>query len=134
MTMNDNLIRTSSFNYINKFFWKAPIPMAVTKAKDGTYLEINEAFTKCMGLRRHEMIGQTSVGIGYITAQQRLVISNEIKEKGYAQNIELEVKVKNNETRCGLFNSSLIKMGKDGLWLTAGHRYFRTQAEQRDEK
>ncbi len=116
--MEDNLITTVSPNYINKFFWKAPNPMAITQAKDGKYLEVNEAFVKCMGLRRQDMIGQTSVEIGYITVEQRLLLFNEIQEKGYAQNIELEVKVKNNETRCGLFNSALVKMGQDGLWLT----------------
>ncbi|MEN6624548.1 MAG: PAS and helix-turn-helix domain-containing protein [Smithella sp.] len=92
--------------------------MAITKAEDGTYIEVNKAFAKCMGMQRQEIIGQTSVGCGYITAQQRAVILNEIKEKGYAQNIELEVRVKNNKARYGLFNSSMIKSGKDGLWLT----------------
>ena len=116
--MDDRLIVTPPKDYINKFFWKARTPMAITQAKDGKYIEVNEAFAKCMGLRRSDMIGQTSVGIGYITAQQRLMLFNEIKEKGYAQNIELEVRVKNNEVRCGLFNSSLIKMEKNGLWLT----------------
>lgn len=116
--MGYSLITAPSPKHINKFFWKAPNPMAVTQARDGKYIEVNEAFEKCMGLRQQDMIGQTSVGIGYITAQQRVVLFNEIKEQGYAQNIELEVKVKNNETRCGLFNSSLIKMGKEGLWLT----------------
>jgi PAS domain S-box-containing protein len=115
MVMDNNAIITP---LINKFFWNAPNPMAVTKAEDGTYIEVNEAFTKCMGLRRQEIIGQTSVGCGYITAQQRTVIFDEIKEKGYAQNIELEVRVKNNRARYGLFNSSMIKSGKDGLWLT----------------
>lgn len=116
--MDDNLIATPPKNYINKLFRNALNPMAVTKASDGTYIEVNEAFTKCMGLRRQEIIGQTSVGCGYITAQQRAVISDEIKEKGYAQNIELEVRVKNNERRYALFNSSMIKAGNDGLWLT----------------
>jgi PAS domain S-box-containing protein len=116
--MDDPFVTTVPQNYINKFFWKAPNPMAITQAKDGRYIEVNEAFVKSMGLRRREMIGQTSVGIGHITAQQRSIVFNEIQEKGYAQNIELEVKVKNNETRCGLFNSSQIKTGKDGLWLT----------------
>jgi len=92
--MNDNLIVNSPSNYINKFFWKAPSPMAITKARDGTYIAVNEAFAKDMGLRQQEMIGQTTVEIGHITAEQRLVIFNEIKEKGYAQNVELEVKVK----------------------------------------
>lgn len=116
--MDDNLITTPPKSYINKLFRNALNPMAVTKASDGTYIEVNEAFTKCMGLRRQEIIGQTSVGCGYITAQQRAVISDEIKEKGYAQNIELEVRIKNNERRYELFNSSMIKAGNDGLWLT----------------
>ena len=92
--------------------------MAISKTKDGTYIEVNEAFTKITGLRRQELIGQTSVGIGHITAQQRLMIINAIKEKGYAQNIELEVRVKNNEARCELFNSSVINRGKDDFLLT----------------
>ena len=80
-----------------KFFWKAPNPMAITQAGNGTYIEVNEAFTKCMGLPRQEIIGRTSVGCGYILAEQRAMIFNEIKKNGYAQNIELEVRVKNNE-------------------------------------
>lgn len=116
--MDDRKIKKISNKIISEFFWKSPNPMAITKAENGTYIEVNEAFEKCMGMPYPELVGQTSVGIGYITAEQRSVIFNEIKENGYAQNIELDVKVKKNETRCGLFNSTLIKLGKDGLWLT----------------
>jgi len=105
-------------NYINKFFSKSLNPMAISKTNDGTYIEVNEAFTKITGLPRHELIGQTSVGIGHITAEQRLVIISAIKEKGYAQNIELEVRVKNNKVICELFNSSVITTGKDEFLLT----------------
>lgn len=92
--------------------------MAITRAKDGTYLEVNEAFSHSMGFHPQEIIGQTSVGIGYITADQRSFLADEIKENGVAHNIELEIKVKDNEIRCGLFNSSQITMGKDTMWLT----------------
>lgn len=92
--------------------------MAISKNKDGTYIEVNEAFTKITGLPRHELIGQTSVGIGHITAEQRLLIIDAIKEKGYAQNIELEVRVKNNKVIYELFNSSVITSGKDEFLLT----------------
>jgi PAS domain S-box-containing protein len=116
--MDDRLIASSPQNYINEFFWKSPNSMAISQARDGKYIEINEALEKTMGLSRQDVIGQTSVGIGHITAQQRLVLLNEIKKSGCAQNIELEVKVKNNEVKCGLFNSYLIKTEKDDLWLT----------------
>ena len=116
--MNNGLPINLHENYINKFFCKSPNPIAISKIKDGTYIEVNETFTKITGLQRQELIGQTSVGIGHITAQQRLVIINAIKEKGYAQNIELEVRVKNNMVICELFNSSVINTGKDDLLLT----------------
>ncbi|GAB6268413.1 MAG: PAS and helix-turn-helix domain-containing protein [Smithella sp.] len=116
--MNEHKTATPANKHINKFFWKAPNPMAITKARDGTYIEVNEAFVNSTGLKKQEIIGQTSVGLGYITAEQRLFLGNEIKENGYAQNIELEVKIKNNETRLGLFNSSPVKTGNDALWLT----------------
>lgn len=116
--MNDGFTITPQRNYINKFFCKSPNPIAISKIKDGTYIEVNEAFTKITGLRRQELIGQTSVVIGHITPEQRLVIINAIKEKGYAQNIELEVRVKNNRVICELFNSSVINTGKDDFLLT----------------
>jgi PAS domain S-box-containing protein len=116
--MNKGLITVPPRNCINKFFSKSLNPMAISKTKDGTYIEVNEAFTKITGLPRQELIGQTSVGIGHITAEQRLLIINAIKEKGYAQNIELEVRVKNNKIIYELFNSSVITAGKDELLLT----------------
>ena len=95
--MNKPISDTFPAKYINQFFWKVPTPMAITRAKDGTYIDVNEAFVHSMGLAKQEIIGQTSVRLEYITAEQRLFISNEIKENGYAQNIELEFKIKNNE-------------------------------------
>jgi len=118
MGMDERLITTYMKSYIDKFFCNAPNYIIITKAKDGKYIEVNETFAKCMGLRRQDMIGHASIEIGPVTAEQRLVLFNEIKEKGYAKNIELEVIVKNNEARYGLFNSSLIQMGKDRLWMT----------------
>jgi PAS domain S-box-containing protein len=116
--MNNDSPITLRENYINNFFWKAPSPMAITKAKDGTFIEVNEAFTKMMGRQRQEVIGQTSLETGCIAAEQRLLITNEIKEKGYAQNIELEIIAKNNKPRYGLFNSSPINIGGNNFFLT----------------
>ncbi len=116
--MNEGLIKAPQRNFINKFFSKSLNPIAISKIEDGTYIEVNDAFTKIAGLPRQELIGQTSVGIGHITEEQRLLIINAIKEKGYAQNIELEVRVKNNEIICELFNSSIITTEKDEFMLS----------------
>jgi PAS domain S-box-containing protein len=118
MNMNGSLISLPFSGYIDKFFCNARNPMAISKAKDGTYTAVNKAFAKGAGLPWQMIIGQTSVGMGHITASQRSEIVDEIKNKGSAQNIELEVKVKNNEIRRRLINSSLIRTGKDSLLLT----------------
>jgi PAS domain S-box-containing protein len=134
MVMDGSLTVTPPKSYINDFFRKAPNPMAVTDTKDGTYIDVNEAFATCMGVQQQELTGQTSVGIGYITADQRSVIFNEIKANGYAQNIEMEVRVKNNEARYVLFNSAPIKMEKDNLWFTVvtdiSKRKLKIEAQQ----
>ena len=116
--MNKGLIKAHQRNCINKFFNISLNPIAVSKADDGTYVEVNEAFTKITGLPREELIGQTSVGIGHITTEQRSIITSAIREKGYAQNIELEVRVKKNKVIFELFNSSEVKIGKDDFLLT----------------
>jgi len=115
--MNKTLIIPKR-NFINKFFSKSLNPIAISKIKDGTYIEVNEIFTKITGLPRQELIGQTSVGIGHITEEQRLLIINAIKEKGYAQNIELEVRVKNNKIIYELFNSSIITTEREEFMLS----------------
>jgi PAS domain S-box-containing protein len=76
---------------------KAPLPMTITQAKGGTFMEINKATEKYMGLSRRTLIGRKSSESGHMTVAQRLMIINAIKEKGYAKNIELESRIKKNE-------------------------------------
>ena len=116
--MNKCLITDHQRNYFNKFFSKSPNPIAISNTDDGTYIAVNASFTKITGLPRQELLGQTSVGIGHITTEQRRLITNAIQEKGYAQNIQLEGRVKKNKIIYALFNSSEIKIGKDDFLLT----------------
>jgi PAS domain S-box-containing protein len=114
----NSLVINQTKNYIKNLFWKAPNPICITKASDGTYLEVNEAFEKLCGLESEDIIGKTSVKIGHMTVEQRIKVLNDIKKRGYAKNIENETKDKNNETIHTLLNTFPIKIGKDGIWLT----------------
>ncbi len=100
------------------FFLKSPIPMAITVMKDGRYVEVNEAFAKVMGLKREELIDNTSVGAGYITAEDRAIFLDEYRRKGFVENLELQMHVKGGEPRYGLFNSSKITIGDKDFFLT----------------
>ncbi|MBA4417231.1 MAG: hypothetical protein C0392_04880 [Syntrophus sp. (in: bacteria)] len=99
-------------------FMKSGIPMTITTISGGQYIDVNEAFSKTMGLTREEIIGNTSVGIGYITTEQRSLFLNELNKKGYVENFELQVKIRAGELRHALFNSTKI--------ILAGREYFLT--------
>jgi PAS domain S-box-containing protein len=116
VVINVRMLKTIKKIKTDQFFWESPNPMCITKAIDGTFVEVNEAFMKYLGLEREEIVGRKSVELGPITAESRLKIVNQIKEEGYAENVELEA-IAGKHTKI-LFNTFPIKMGKDDLWLT----------------
>jgi len=58
--------KTSIKDIIRETFMQSPIPMSIS-TEDGTYIEINEAGIKYMGLQRKEIIGRKSTDLGYVT-------------------------------------------------------------------
>lgn len=101
-----------------KAFLNNATPMAITSIQDGRYIDVSDSFSSLMGLKRQEIIGSTSVGIGFITQEQRTLFINEFHEKGCVENMELEVNTKDRSMRYGLFNSSKITLGKEDYLLT----------------
>ncbi len=99
-------------------FLKSPIPTAITAMEDGRYVEVNEAFAKIMGLKREELIGNSSIGAGFITNEQRALFLQEYCQKGFVENLELRMCVKGGELRYGLFNSSKITIGGEDFFFT----------------
>jgi len=113
-----NLIAAIPDDYLKTIFWKAPNPMGITTARDGIYLDVNEAFTKIFGVRKQDLIGKSSVELGHLSKERMLEVSNEIKEKGYAKNILIKNSDKNNALQCVLINTTPIKIKNKVLWHT----------------
>lgn len=105
-------------DYHKTVFWKAPNPIGITTARDGIYLDVNEAFTKFFGVQKQEVIGKSSVELGHLSKEERLKVSNEIKEKGHAKNILVEFRDKNNKLQSVLINTMPIKVKEQVLWHT----------------
>ena len=99
-------------------FYKSPIPMAITAMKDGRYIDVNEPFLNIMGLKYEQLVGNSSTGAGFITGESRALFLEEYRQKGFVENLELPMQVKNGECRRGLFNSSKITIGKEDFFLT----------------
>jgi PAS domain S-box-containing protein len=99
-------------------FYKSPIPMAITAMKDGRYIDVNEPFLNIMGLKYEQLVGNSSTGAGFITGESRALFLEEYRQKGFVENLELPMQVKNGECRRGLFNSSKITIGDEDFFLT----------------
>jgi PAS domain S-box-containing protein len=105
-------------NKFAKAFLQNSVPMAISTIKDGRYIDVSDAFLTLMGLSRDEVIGNTSTGIGFITAEQRSIVLSELEKKGRVENLELQVRTKGSELRCGLFNSTKITIANEDHLLT----------------
>ena len=99
-------------------FYKSAIPMAITAIKDGRYIDVNESFMKVMGLKYEELVGKSSTNAGYISRESRALFLKEYRQKGFVENLELPIRVKNGKWRRGLFNSTKITIGSEEFFLT----------------
>ena len=107
-------------DFTNQLFWQSLNPMSITRAEDGTYIEVNVSFTEYFGHQREDVIGNTSTEITYATDLGRLKVLQEINEKGYAKNVTITVKDKNGEIRYGLVNTTPFRINEQVYWLTVG--------------
>jgi PAS domain S-box-containing protein len=101
-----------------KFFLQTSIPTGLTTLKEGRFVEVNEAFLKLMGLKRDEVIGKTSLGIGFITEENRSILFNELHKKGRVENLELQVNTKGGALCHGLFNAAMMTFNNEKYLLT----------------
>lgn len=112
------LMQKESEEKFAESFLKSPIPMAITAMTDGRYIEVNETFAHVMGLKREELIGNTSTDIGYITEEHRKLFLEQYRREGFVRNLALPVRVKGGEVKYGLFNSSKITIRGEDFFLT----------------
>ena len=71
-----------------KIFQSTPALISISKIEDGTYLEVNDAFVQSTGYAKENVIGKTSVEIGFISRKYRNRLKQNLLKKGRVQNLE----------------------------------------------
>ncbi len=75
----------------SKTFQNAPLMMAITIIEDGTFLEINNKFVELSGYSRVELIGKTSLELGWIRHSDWDCIVAESQRHGRVSGMDLNV-------------------------------------------
>jgi PAS domain S-box-containing protein len=100
-----------------KAFLQNSIPVGITTLKDGRFVDVSDAFLRLMGRKRDEVIGHTSVEIGFITKEQRASFFEELNKRGRVENLEMEVGTKGGALKYGLFNAVLMSTNNEKYLL-----------------
>ena len=128
MTKN-NFVKNSVYNS----FMICPIPSWITTLKDGTFVAINEAGVRYIGLKREDIIGRSTIELGLNTIEGRKAFIEEIEKYGISKNIPVTLKVKDQIIRA-LFAVYKFRQGKEDLLFGFLHSIpnYKPQIENSD--
>ncbi len=101
-----------------KAFLQNSIPVGITTLKEGKFVDVSDAFLRLMGRKRDEVIGHTSIEIGFITVEQRASFFEELNKRGRIENLEMVVRTKGGALRDGLFNAVMMSIKNEKYLLT----------------
>jgi diguanylate cyclase (GGDEF)-like protein/PAS domain S-box-containing protein len=85
--------------------------IAISRMSDGCYIDVNNSFLSLLGYQRKEIIGRTSLEVGFwADAADRARLIEEIRKSGSFRDISIRLKKKNGEILWSLTSSSTIEI------------------------
>jgi PAS domain S-box-containing protein len=103
-----------------KAFHTSPYAITLTHARDGTLIEVNEAFTRLTGYTRAEVIGQTTLHLALWTNPQDRERIRAALEAGQAVvDEELRFRKRNGEILLGQMSARMIRLQDEPCILSS---------------
>ncbi|ADQ80302.1 PAS/PAC sensor signal transduction histidine kinase [Paludibacter propionicigenes WB4] len=97
-----------------KAFTTSPDSVSINRLEDGVYVSVNDGFTRIMGYDRDEILGQSSIDKNvWVDANDRKKMVNEVKEKGFIENLVAQFRTKSGKLVYGMMSASIIEL--DGV-------------------
>ncbi|QEE17167.1 PAS domain S-box protein [Promethearchaeum syntrophicum] len=94
----------------SKIFYSNPIITALTKLKDGLFIDVNEAFVKSLEYTRSEAIGQTSTSLNIYSEESREKFKNRLIRDGKVSNLEMMFRTKSRQKLIALVSAEIIEI------------------------
>jgi two-component system, cell cycle sensor histidine kinase and response regulator CckA len=100
-------------------FRTSPDSINLNRVEDGTYIDINDGFTKIMGYTRADVIGKSSISLNiWKDAKDRQRLLEGLKKTGYVENLEAQFVGKDGAIRVGLMSARILPIAGENVILS----------------
>ncbi|MBI5471019.1 MAG: PAS domain S-box protein [Ignavibacteriae bacterium] len=118
-SMDTEAERVKAEENFSKAFHSNPGAMKITRASDGRYLELNEAYTQLVGYQRDELLGHpTSDFHLYLHPDQRAELVQRLHATGSIRNYEAIIQTKPGDTRTVIASLELVLFNNEAAILS----------------
>ncbi len=102
----------------SKAFHASPDAISISTLSDGTFLEVNESYTRILGYTREELIGNNANNLNiWANSEQRDMMLQKMSKRIKMHNEEFEFRSKSGEIRTMLFSCEYVQIGGEPCTL-----------------
>ncbi len=120
VTKDISKVRLSEEKF-SKVFQLNPSACGLSSLENRKYVEVNDAFYSLLGFDKDEVIGNTAVDLGILSADKIAVIIQNADENGNVKNVETELKTKRGDIKHVLLSSENIHVQDKKYRFTVVH-------------
>ena len=103
----------------SKAFRLSPMGIAIFRAADGRFVDVNDVFVKTSGYTREEIIGHTAAELQlYANPEERELTLRALREQGLLDPFEFKTRTKSGEVCVGLSATTEIALGGEKHYLS----------------
>ncbi|MEO8522451.1 MAG: PAS domain-containing protein, partial [Acidobacteriota bacterium] len=92
-------------------FRDCPVPLAIHRWPERTFVEVNAAFTSLLGWTSDELRGRTMVELGILDAEKTAALAASLTERRALRDVEITVTTRAGERREVLAETALVEVG-----------------------
>ena len=105
-------------NVFSSDFQASPEMMILMNLKDGAYMDVNHAFLNTLEFDRSEIVGKSTLELGFLTPKDREILEYSIKSRNPLKDYEIVVRSKTGAVVVGLLSCITFRIKSKPYLIT----------------